>query len=134
MILAGCVFFPMKRLSRRLLSVYEGRTVTSEELVKKSEDWVIEETNFCLGRATTPQFNAEDDLPRRALQLMNTQINKMHTRLRDGTCIPYMSLFLPDLLDKPIPAHSFVERPLIKYTWDETYEEAYEDPSLKIPK
>ena len=22
----------------------------------------------------------------------------------------------PDLLDKPIPAHSFVERPLIKYT------------------
>ena len=43
-------------------------------------------------------------------------------------------LFLPAFLDKPIPAHSFVERPLIKYTWDEIYEEAYEDPSIKIPK
>jgi hypothetical protein len=116
----------LRRQSSRILSFFEGRTVRSEELVKKQPDWVIEETNFCLGRMGPVQFREEDDLPRRSLQLMNTQVNKMHTRLRDGTCIPYMSLFLPDLLDKPIPAHTFLERPLLKYTWDETYEEAYE--------
>jgi hypothetical protein len=109
------------------MSLFEGRSVKSEDLVKKSEDWVIEETNFCLGRVGPIEFKAEDDLARRSLHLMNSQVNKMHTRLRDGTCIPYMSLFLPDLLDKPTPAHSFLERPLLKYTWDETYEEAYED-------
>ncbi len=115
-------------------SFFEGRTVKSEELVKKQNDWVIEETNFCLGRMGPVQFREEDDLARRSLQLMNTQVNKMHTRLRDGTCIPYMSLFLPDLLDKPTPAHTFLERPLLKYTWDETYEEAYEDNQQQVLK
>ena len=71
-------------------------------------------------------FREEDDLARRTLHIMDTQVSKMHTRLRDGTCIPFMSLFLPELLDKPTPAHTFMERPLLKYTWDETYEEAYE--------
>jgi hypothetical protein len=119
----------LRRATKRSFSFFEGRTVKSEELVKKQNDWVIEETNFCLGRMGPIQFREEDDLPRRSLQLMNTQVNKMHTRLRDGTCIPYMSLFLPDLLDKPTPAHTFLERPLLKYTWDETYEEAYDQPT-----
>ena len=117
------------------LSFYEGRHVTKDRLVKKSPEWVVEETNFCLGRTGPIQFREEDDLPRRTMQLMNSQVNKMHTRLRDGTCIPYMSLFVPDLLDKPTPAHSFLERPLIKYTWDEVYEEAYDEvPAKKIAK
>ena len=117
----------LTRSGRRAFSFFEGRNVAAEELVKKKDDWVIEETNFCLGRKTHLSFREEDDLARRTLHIMDTQINKMHTRLRDGTCIPFTSLFLPELLDKPTPAHTFMERPLLKYTWDETYEEAYEE-------
>jgi hypothetical protein len=119
----------LRRTVKRPFSFFEGRPVTSEELVKKQDDWVIEETNFCLGRKTQLSFREEDDLARRTLHMMDTQINKMHTKLRDGTCIPFTSLFLPELLDKPTPAHTFMERPLLKYTWDETYEEAYEEPT-----
>lgn len=114
----------------RRFGVYEGQDVSSEQLVKKSDDWVIEETNFCLGRRTVwPRFKEEDDLARRTMQLMDSQMNKMHTRLRDGTVIPYTAMYLDMMIDYPIPLHVFVESPLLKYTWDETYEDAYDDPA-----
>lgn len=116
--------------SVRYFGVYEGQDVSSEQLVKKSDDWVIEETNFCLGRRTIwPRFKEEDDLARRTMQLMDSQMNKMHTRLRDGTVIPFTSMYLDQMIDYPIPLHVFVEQPLLKYTWDETYEDAYDDPA-----
>jgi hypothetical protein len=114
----------------RFFGVYEGQEVSSEQLVKKSDDWVIEETNFCLGRRTIYQrFKEEDDLARRTMQIMDSQMNKMHTRLRDGTVIPFTAMYLDNMIDYPIPLHVFVETPLLKYTWDETYEDAYDDPS-----
>ena len=118
------------RNSVRCFGVYEGQDVSSEQLVKKSDDWVIEETNFCLGRRTVwPRFKEEDDLARRTIQLMDSQMNRMHTRLRDGTVIPFTSMYLDQMIDYPIPLHVFVESPLLKYTWDETYEDAYDDPA-----
>ena len=114
----------------RRFGVYEGQDVSSEQLVKRSDDWVIEETNFCLGRRTVwPRFKEEDDLARRTMQIMDSQMNKMHTRLRDGTVIPYTAMYLDMMIDYPIPLHVFVESPLLKYTWDETYEDAYDDPA-----
>jgi hypothetical protein len=116
--------------SVRCFGVYEGQDVSAESLVKKNDDWVIEETNFCLGRrGNWPRFMEEDDLARRTIQLMDSQINKMHTRLRDGTVIPFTSMYLDQMIDYPIPLHVFVEQPLLKYTWDETYEDAYDDPA-----
>ena len=116
--------------SVRCFGVYEGQEVSSEQLVKRSDDWVIEETNFCLGRRTIwPRFKEEDDLARRTMQIMDSQMNKMHTRLRDGTVIPFTSMYLDQMIDYPIPLHVFVETPLLKYTWDETYEDAYDDPA-----
>lgn len=38
------------RIFHRSFGAYEGQPVKSEDLIKKSDDWVIEETNFCLGR------------------------------------------------------------------------------------
>lgn len=73
------------------------------------------------------RFKETDDLAHRVLHLMECQLPKMHTRLRDGTCIPYTGLYLSDVLDKPSPMHIFQEMPLLKWTWDETYDEAYED-------
>merc|ERR1719326_1283294 len=113
----------------RHFSAYEGQPVKDSQLVKKNNDWVIEETNFCLGRVSFVRYKDTDDLARRTQHLMDTQINKMHTRLRDGTCIPVMALFLDDMVDKPGPAHIFAEMPLLKWTWDEAYEEAYDPPS-----
>ena len=116
--------------SSRRFGVYEGQDVSSEQLIKKNDDWVVEETNFCLGRRTIwPRFKEEDDLARRTMQLMDSQMNKMHTRLRDGTVIPFTAMYLDQMIDYPIPLHVFVETPLLKYTWDEHYEEAYDDPS-----
>lgn len=116
--------------SVRRFGVYEGQDVSSEQLIKRSDDWVIEETNFCLGRRTVwPRFKEEDDLARRTMQLMDAQVNKMHTRLRDGTVIPFTSMYLDQMIDYPIPLHVFVETPLLKYTWDESYEDAYDDPA-----
>ena len=34
-----------------------------------------------------------------------------------------------DIIDKPGPAHIFTGQPLLKWTWDETYDEAYEAPA-----
>jgi len=96
--------------------------------VKKKDDWVIEETNFCLGRVGTLRFKETDDLARRTQHLMDSQISKQHTRLRDGTIIPFTSLYLHECIDWPAPAHIFLEQPLLKWTWDETYDEAYEKP------
>eukprot|EP00928_Gymnodinium_smaydae_P095786 TRINITY_DN82_c0_g2_i1.p1 TRINITY_DN82_c0_g2~~TRINITY_DN82_c0_g2_i1.p1 ORF type:complete len:152 (+),score=41.87 TRINITY_DN82_c0_g2_i1:104-559(+) len=117
------------RFGVRHFSEYEGQNVSDDQLVKKADDWVIEETNFCLGRVSFPRFKETDDLARRTQHLMDCQLAKQHTRLRDGTVIPYTVLFLDDILDKPGPAHIFTEQPLLKWTWDETYDEAYEKPS-----
>lgn len=32
------------------------------------------------------------------------------------------------------PIHTFTEKPLLKWTWDETYEEAYDDPEAPYYK
>merc|ERR1719343_1875545 len=117
------------RTGQRFFSEYEGQNVTDEQLVKKSDDWAIEETNFCLGRTSFVRFKETDDLARRTKHLMDTQMAKQHTRLRDGTVIPVTALFLDDIIDKPGPAHIFTEQPLLKWTWDETYDEAYEKPA-----
>mmetsp|Transcript_29498 Transcript_29498/g.53753 ORF Transcript_29498/g.53753 Transcript_29498/m.53753 type:complete len:143 (-) Transcript_29498:123-551(-) len=116
-------------LAGRHFSAYEGKDVKSEELVKKSDDWAIEETNFCLGRVGDPRYKETDDLARRTQYLMDTQLNKQHTRLRDGTVIPVTGLYLHECLDKPAPIHIFTEWPLLKWTWDETYDEAYDKPT-----
>ncbi|CAJ1368941.1 unnamed protein product, partial [Effrenium voratum] len=112
----------------RFFSAYEGQEVTDDQLIKKSDDWAIEETNFCLGRISFVRFKETDDLARRTKHLMDCQLSKQHTRMRDGTCIPVMALYLDDIIDKPGPCHIFTEQPLLKWTWDETYDEAYEKP------
>ena len=38
--------------SVRAFSIYQGQKVTSDQLLKKNDEWLIEETNFCLGRVT----------------------------------------------------------------------------------
>merc|ERR1719394_420219 len=96
---------------------------------KKSDDWAIEGTNFCLGRICFPRYKETDDLARRTQYLMDTQLSKQHTRLRDGTVIPFTGMFLDDIIDKPGPCHIFTGMPLLKWTWDETYDEAYEKPA-----
>ena len=58
---------------------------------------------------------------------MDSRLNKQHTRLRDGTVIPYTGMCLDEMVDKPAPVHIFTEMPLLKWTWDETYDEAYEE-------
>lgn len=47
----------------------EGKPVSDAELVKKSDDWAIEETNVCLGRVTFVRFKEMDDLARRTQRL-----------------------------------------------------------------
>eukprot|EP00438_Fugacium_kawagutii_P022022 Skav232742 [mRNA] locus=scaffold4478:493:8339:+ [translate_table: standard] len=84
----------------RYFSAYEGQEVTDDQLVKKSDDWAIEETNFCLGRTSFIRYKETDDLARRTKHLMDCQLNKQHTRLRDGTVIPYTALFLDDMVDR----------------------------------
>eukprot|EP00397_Hematodinium_sp_SG-2012_P039334 GEMP01042926.1.p1 GENE.GEMP01042926.1~~GEMP01042926.1.p1 ORF type:complete len:132 (+),score=18.48 GEMP01042926.1:61-456(+) len=113
----------------RQFSAYAGQNVTDDDLVKKSDDWAIEETNFCLGRTSQVRYQEEDDLARRTLLLIESQTNRMHTRLRDGTCIPVQAVFLDEMVDKPAPAHIFVEMPLLKWTWDGVYEEAFDRPA-----
>ncbi|BAM39931.1 conserved hypothetical protein [Theileria orientalis strain Shintoku] len=113
--------------TRSFSSVYSGKDISSKDLEKKDPNWAIEETNFCLGKVTEMIFKDTDDLARRTLQIMDSQLSRMHTRLRDGTCVPYMTLSLHQVVDRPIPNHVFVEQPLLKWTWDEAYDEAYED-------
>ncbi|OEH79621.1 hypothetical protein cyc_04228 [Cyclospora cayetanensis] len=156
------------RTAVRPFASYQGQKVTSDQLLKKNDDWLIEETNFCLGRVAPIRFKETDDFAHRVLHLMDAQLGKMHTRLRDGTCIPVMGLYIPCIMDKPTPLHQclvnsnyispcvphmcltplcnadFVEwlmagqdlpcsalflpeTPLLKYTWDETYTEAYDN-------
>merc|ERR1712039_722978 len=90
--------FPV-RMGQRFFSEYEGQNVTDADLVKKSDDWAIEETNFCLGRTSFVRFKETDDLARRTKHLMDTQMAKQHTRLRDGTVIPFTALYLDDIID-----------------------------------
>ncbi|CAE8603329.1 unnamed protein product [Polarella glacialis] len=63
-----------QRASQRLFSDYEGQNVTDDQLVKKSDDWAIEETNFCLGRTSFVRFKETDDLARRTKHLMDCQL------------------------------------------------------------
>ena len=58
---------------------------------------------------------------------METQIVKMHTRLRDGTVIPVTGRELFEVIETPQPGHKFHEQPLVKFTWDNIYNEALED-------
>ena len=51
------------------------------------------------------RFKETDDFAHRVLHLMDAQLGKMHTRLRDGTCIPVMGLYIPCITDKPTPLH-----------------------------
>ena len=44
--------------------------VQDSELIKQKDDWVIEETNFCLGRMSFPRFRETDDLARRTQMFM----------------------------------------------------------------
>ncbi|CDJ37975.1 hypothetical protein, conserved [Eimeria tenella] len=113
--------------SVRPFGSYQGQKVTSDQLLKKNDEWLIEETNFCLGRVVPVRFKETDDLAHRVLHLMDAQLGKMHTRLRDGTCIPVMGLYIPCIMDKPTPLHQCLETPLLKYTWDETYTEAFDN-------
>ncbi|SBT77436.1 conserved Plasmodium protein, unknown function [Plasmodium ovale] len=113
--------------SKCFFSGYTGKHISENDLVKKNDDWYIEETNFCLGRVTKLRFSEKDDMARRVLKIMDSQLSKMYTRMRDGTVIPYMSFYLNDVIDKPAPNHQFIEQPLIKWTWDEAYDEAYEE-------
>ncbi|KAK1932921.1 hypothetical protein X943_001387 [Babesia divergens] len=113
--------------ARRFSGHYTGRHVTTDQLEKKDPNWAIEETNFCLGKISELRFKDTDDLARRTLQIMDSQLSKMHTRLRDGTCVPYMTLSLHQVVDRPCPNHVFIEQPLLKWTWDEAYDEAYEN-------
>ncbi|CRG93001.1 conserved Plasmodium protein, unknown function [Plasmodium gallinaceum] len=115
------------KTSKFLFSGYTGKHISDKDLVKKSDDWYIEETNFCLGRVTKLRFSENDDMARRVLKIMDSQLSKMYTRMRDGTVIPFMSFYLNDVIDKPAPNHQFIEQPLIKWTWDEAYDEAYEE-------
>lgn len=101
--------------------------MASDQLLKKNDEWLIEETNFCLGRVAPIRFKETDDFAHRVLHLMDAQLGKMHTRLRDGTCVPVMGLYIPCIIDKPTPLHQCLETPLLKYTWDETYTEAYDN-------
>ncbi|CAA9988602.1 hypothetical protein, conserved in Apicomplexan species [Plasmodium knowlesi strain H] len=113
--------------SKCFFSGYTGKHISDKDLVKKDDNWYIEETNFCLGRVTKLRFSEKDDMARRVLKIMDSQLSKMYTRMRDGTVIPYMSFYLNDVIDKPAPNHQFIEQPLIKWTWDEAYDEAYEE-------
>lgn len=56
------------------------------------------------------RFKETDDLAHRVLHLMDSQLVKMHTRLRDGTCIPVMGLYILDVVDKPTPLHQCMVR------------------------
>lgn len=58
------------------------------------------------------RFREEDDLARRALHQMDSQLNKMHTRLRDGTpwVHPRPSYFYTQVL-------SFLICPSIRMKW-----------------
>ncbi|CEM09173.1 unnamed protein product [Vitrella brassicaformis CCMP3155] len=116
-----------QRISARWFGAYDGQPVTDAQLVKKDPDWVIEETNFCIGRIGFVRHKETDDMARRTLRIFDTQLPRMQTRLRDGTVIPAMGFYMDHIVDRPAPLHNFVEKPVLKYTWDETYDEAWED-------
>eukprot|EP01068_Selenidium_serpulae_P000200 Selendium_serpulae@DN1029_c0_g1_i1.p1 len=108
-------------------SGYGGMRVQDWQLVKKSDDWVVEETNFCLGRRPAQfRFQETDDMARRVLKVIEAQPCYMHTRLRDGTCIPFMHIHAADVEERPKPIFGCNEDILVKFTWDESYDEAYE--------
>lgn len=50
----------------------------------------------------------------------------MFTRLRDGTVVPVMSQVVYNIFDAPDTLFNYFEKPICKFTWDETYDEAWE--------
>lgn len=54
----------------------------------------------------------------------------MFTRLRDGTVIPFMAQLVHSVFDIPDTLWNYFEKPIMKYTWDETYEDAWEEDEL----
>lgn len=114
-------------IATRSFGAYAGQAVSDQDLVKQSDDWAIEETNFCLGKRTHIRFSEHEDLAHRLKRIMESQTVRMHTRLRDGTCIPYTAINLEQLADKPCPTHTYLECPLLKWTWDDVYDEAIDD-------
>merc|ERR1719311_594463 len=70
---------------RRCFSEYEGSHVKDEDLVKKSDDWAIEETNFCFGRISFVRYKETDDLARRTQHLMDTQLSRQLAQ-PESTC------------------------------------------------
>ena len=43
----------------RAMSAYAGQVLKDGDLVKKKDDWAIEETNFCLGRLLGSGFRLQ---------------------------------------------------------------------------
>lgn len=51
----------------------------------------------------------------------------MFTRLRDGTVIPMTSSAIYGIVDIPQSVFNGFEKPIVKCTWDETYDDAWEE-------
>merc|ERR1712194_863194 len=102
---------------KRAFGGYTGQYVADEDLVRKNDDWVIEETNFCLGRTANIRFRETDDMARRVKRILEHQTCYMHTRLRDGTVIPFSSYGIMGVMERPIAAETHLEQAVIKWCW-----------------
>lgn len=51
----------------------------------------------------------------------------MFTRIRDGTVIPVMCQTIYSVQDSPFSSFQKYERMVEKFTWDETYDDAWEE-------
>jgi len=120
------------RPALRAFGGYAGQSVEDHDLIKKHDDWVIEETNFCIGRFSSIRYKETDDLARRTKRLIEMQQCYMHTRLRDGTCIAHTGMTMLQCCDMPTPYHTFNESTLLKWTWDECYDEAFDDAPVPV--
>ncbi|CAD7933643.1 unnamed protein product [Amoebophrya sp. A120] len=103
---AGKLQLPQVVQTRKFAG-YTSMAVTGKDLEKGAEDWVIEETNFNFGRMAPRRFKETEDLARRTKRLLETNPCFMHTRLRDGTCVPYCQPDLHALAEKPYVFHAF---------------------------
>merc|ERR1712085_87563 len=99
-----------------------------------NDDWVIEETNFCLGRTANIRFRETDDMARRVKRILEHQTCYMHTRLRDGTVIPFSSYGIMGIMERPIAAETHLEQAVIKWCWDQCYDEAFDDAPVPMPE
>lgn len=74
-----------------------------------------------IGTAEIGSFVVNEDF------VIRLQPRRMFTRLRDGTVIPFMSQTVYSAFDSPDSTWNYFERPITKYTWDETYDDAWEE-------